>query len=123
MANNSPFIWSSTNDGEGTADLGIYRNASGLLEVNTGTAGSLASLITRNIGIGTTTPGTTTPSVAMLQISTTSASTAFKPQLALSDQGATTNQKQYRDYDTRDSYCACDRWTQSEITHANDDVS
>lgn len=44
LANSSPFTWSSTNDGQGTADLGIYRNAAGILEVNNGTAGVLASM-------------------------------------------------------------------------------
>jgi trimeric autotransporter adhesin len=38
-------------------DTGLTRNAAGVLEVDNGTAGTLATLVASRVGIGTTTPG------------------------------------------------------------------
>ena len=43
-------------NGSGSADTAIKRNAPGVLEVDNGTAGSLAKLIASNVGIGTPNP-------------------------------------------------------------------
>jgi trimeric autotransporter adhesin len=39
------------------ADTGLARNAAGVLEVDNGTAGTLATLVASRVGIGTTSPG------------------------------------------------------------------
>jgi hypothetical protein len=46
-ASNKPYGFSSTTSSGGTPDLGIYRNAAGVLEVNNGTAGTYRDLILR----------------------------------------------------------------------------
>jgi hypothetical protein len=46
-ASNKPYGFSSTTSSGGTPDLGIYRNAAGVLEINNGTGGTYRDLILR----------------------------------------------------------------------------
>jgi hypothetical protein len=67
IANNSMIGWSDTTyNAQATKDVGIARNAAGVLEVNSGTTGQYRDLQLRslnpssgNVGIGTTAPATT----------------------------------------------------------------
>jgi hypothetical protein len=55
--NNAGFVgWGNGTGYSSTKDVALYRNAAGVLEVNNGTAGTLATLIAGNVGIGTTSP-------------------------------------------------------------------
>lgn len=54
LSNAGQFIFSSTSDWFGTPDVGFARNAAGAIEINTGTVGTLATLIAAIIKGGTT---------------------------------------------------------------------
>lgn len=47
IANDRNIVWSSTTNATGTADLGLYRNAAGVLEINSATPGTLRDLVAR----------------------------------------------------------------------------
>jgi hypothetical protein len=59
LANNELYKFSSSNSANGSADLGLYRNGVGVLEINSGTAGTFRDLIVRNLSLGTTSQATT----------------------------------------------------------------
>lgn len=52
IASNFLFRFSSTTSQGGTKDLGLYRNSSGVLEINAGTAGTYRDLIARRTQTG-----------------------------------------------------------------------
>ena len=62
FASGIPILWSSTGLYYNTKDVGLQRNAAGVLEINNSNAGTFADLKLRNlytsgnVGIGTTTP-------------------------------------------------------------------
>jgi hypothetical protein len=49
LADNIPVIWSSTTSATGAADIGLLRNGVGILEVDSGTAGTFRDLQLRNL--------------------------------------------------------------------------
>lgn len=56
FGNATNFMWTSTTDALGTPDAGIARSAAAKLEVNNGTAGTLADLVVRHQLAGGTAP-------------------------------------------------------------------
>ena len=49
LASDRVFGWSSTNLATGTTDIGMSRNASGVIEINSGTAGTFRDLKLRSL--------------------------------------------------------------------------
>jgi len=79
-ASDSAFQFSSNTNGDGTADLGLYRNAASVLEVNTGTAGVFGGLRCGSPAAGTVgliVKGTTSQSADLFQIQNSVASNLF----------------------------------------------
>ena len=73
MRNSNIISWASSTNPTGSKDIGLARNAAGVLEINNGTAGNYRDLITRK---QTITAGTLNSGASVLYVSATMSSSA-----------------------------------------------